>query len=117
MGMWTNRRFTDAVVVIVGKRFAVHRSVLSEASPVFYRAFSGSMREASKACYEVKDSTPDAVEAMLKYVYTGAAPKESEDITLPLLELAVQYELADLCEKAANDLLVGIGKGNVLERM
>ena len=67
---WKQRRFPDAEVICNGERTAVHRSTLCAASPVF-DAFSSSMQEGCAATYEIKESTPAAVEAMLCYIYTG----------------------------------------------
>lgn len=116
-GLWTSRKFADAKVVCAGTQFRVHRAILCQASPVFDSAFSGSMREAADAQFEVKNSTPEAVEAMLKYMYTGEVPAGPELMTLPLLELAAQYELTRLLEKLAGDLLADVDAANVYERV
>lgn len=114
--LWTERTFTDATVVCEGEKFEVHRAVLAAASQVFERAFSGVMKEARSALLEVRESAPAAVEAMLRFVYTGALPEGVAGVCAPLLELAVQYELRELCEEVATEVLKGVRPENVRER-
>merc|ERR1719506_824878 len=71
--LWTERKFTDAEVVAGDARFAVHRATLCAASPVFDAAFTSSMEEGASATYTVRDADPAAVEALLRFLYTGAA--------------------------------------------
>ena len=40
--LWTQRKFTDAEVVVGTSRFAVHRATLAAASPIFAAAFESS---------------------------------------------------------------------------
>ncbi|CAK0912196.1 unnamed protein product [Prorocentrum cordatum] len=47
--LWSDRAFSDAVVVSPPRSIAVHRCVLAAASPFFARAFQGCMRESSEA--------------------------------------------------------------------
>ena len=91
--LWIDRPFTDAIVVCDQEQFLVHRVVLSVASPVFERAFSGSMKEGSTGTFEIRSHPRDAVEAMLEFVYTGDLTEQilvSSELA-SLLDLAVQY--------------------------
>merc|ERR1712061_458036 len=66
--------------------------------------------------YEIKESSPAAVEAMLRYIYTGDC--ECPVLELPrLLDLSVQYELSDLCEVVASQLATDVTPENVRERL
>ena len=104
---WKQRKFSDSEVVCSGVHIAVHRATLSAASPVFDAAFSSQMSEGNTATYEIKDSTPTAVEAMLRYIYIGDSDCLPDDLAF-LLDLSAQYELDDLCaevlERMAKDL-------------
>ena len=53
------------------KTFSAHRGTLAARSDVFFTAFGSSFAEARTAKYDIKNSSPDAVEAMLYYMYTG----------------------------------------------
>ena len=51
--------------------FSAHRGTLASRSDVFFTAFGSSFAEARTAKYDIKNSSPEAVEAMLYYMYTG----------------------------------------------
>ena len=58
------------------------------------------MGEGQSAVYEIRESSPAAVEAMLRYIYTGDF--ECPIAELPrLLDLSVQYELSFFSEEVA----------------
>lgn len=112
---WKKRKFSDAEVICEGVRTAVHRSTLCAASPVFDAAFSSAMQEGQNAAYEIKDSSPAAVEAMLRFIYTGVLDCPSAELGL-LLDLAVQYNIAGLCSEVATKLTAGVTVQNVRSR-
>ena len=111
--LWKQRRFTDAEVRCNGTRFQVHRSMLVAASPVFEAAFSSVMQEGASAVYEITESTPEAVEAMLCSVYTGEPPPAG--LISAFFELAVRYELKALAKEAADMMPGFVSVGNVKE--
>mmetsp|Transcript_27857 Transcript_27857/g.86745 ORF Transcript_27857/g.86745 Transcript_27857/m.86745 type:complete len:274 (+) Transcript_27857:49-870(+) len=114
--VWKQRKFTDAEVVCGGVHMAVHRATLCAASPVLDAAFSSSMAEGKNSLYEIKDSTPEAVEAMLCYIYTGGSAFPVTQLP-QLLELAVKYQLADLIADVVRELPKGITPESVRERL
>eukprot|EP00746_Dinoflagellata_sp_MGD_P081924 gnl/MRDRNA2_/MRDRNA2_32547_c0_seq1.p1 gnl/MRDRNA2_/MRDRNA2_32547_c0~~gnl/MRDRNA2_/MRDRNA2_32547_c0_seq1.p1 ORF type:complete len:232 (-),score=18.96 gnl/MRDRNA2_/MRDRNA2_32547_c0_seq1:261-956(-) len=115
--VWKERKFTDAVVVCDGQRFDVYRATLSAASPVFEVAFSSNMEEGRSAVYNIKESTPAAVESMLRFIYTGSiSVMVSEDDVAPLFDLAIQYGLQELANDCASKLIVNVTKQNVHAR-
>ena len=94
MRAWKQRKFTDAAVVCSEERIPVHRATLCAASPVFDAAFTSSMEEGASATYTVRDADPAAVEALLRFLYTGAAcAPDAELEPAPLLDLAVFYQV------------------------
>lgn len=97
--LWRDRSFPDAVVTCDQVRFDVHRAVLVQ-NPVFKQGLSGSMVEARTAEFDIKDSQPDAVEALLRHIYTGETDTPKSAL-VPLLALAVQYQEADLVQAVA----------------
>ena len=111
--LWKQRRFTDAEVHCNGTRFQVHRSMLVAASPVFEAAFSSVMLEGASAVYEITESTPEAVEAMLCSVYTGELPPA--ELISSFFELAVRYELKALAKEAAGMMPGCLSVGNIKE--
>lgn len=113
--LWEQREFTDATVACESARYPVHRGVLAAASPVLRRAFASGLSEAVTAEYTIQGSSPPAVESMLRFCYTGYCPKE-EAVLVPLLELAIMYEVDGLVEAVAPQLLDGITPENVAAR-
>jgi hypothetical protein len=109
--VWKQRKFTDAEVLCEGQRIPVHRSTLIAASPVFEAAFTSSMSEGESTVYQINDSTPDAVEAMLCFVYTKAEPPA--ELLDTVFELAVQYELEELARVAAEKMTEAVSVSNV----
>ena len=91
---WREGRFTDALVVVEGKEYAVHRAVLAGASKFFDRAFSGSFSEAADAV--IRLNMPAAAwEAAADYIYTSAVRIDQASL-VPLLEAARFLELPSL---------------------
>ena len=94
--LWTQRKFTDAEVVVGETRIPVHRATVSAGSPVFDAAFTHSMKEGETATYTVTNPNagPAEVEAMLKFFYTGVARDPDTNLNCSsLLELAVEYQV------------------------
>eukprot|EP00929_Paragymnodinium_shiwhaense_P093204 TRINITY_DN53347_c0_g1_i1.p1 TRINITY_DN53347_c0_g1~~TRINITY_DN53347_c0_g1_i1.p1 ORF type:complete len:304 (+),score=29.95 TRINITY_DN53347_c0_g1_i1:99-914(+) len=115
--MWKKRKFTDAVVTCGTARFDVHRAALAAASHVFEAAFESSMREGRTAEYEIKDSTPAAVEAFLHFIYTGkiVAGLADNDLT-SMLDLAIMYEVEEMVSPIARNLVECLTEDNVMAR-
>lgn len=114
--VFASRKFSDACIICCGERIPVHRAVLSAASDVFDAAFSSSMCEGIEASYEIKESSPVAVEAMLRYIYTGEIDVDVNELAA-LLELAVQYDLSNLVKQTAEALVQdGLTTENIKDR-
>merc|ERR1711920_635675 len=113
--VWKERKSTDAKVLCNGMQIQVHRCMLAAVSPVFEAALSSVMQEGASAMYEIKDSTPEAVEAMLCSVYTGELPPI--ELLPPVFELAMQYELAELAKATAARMVEDVSVSNVRETL
>jgi len=100
--MWEERAFTDAEVTCDGRSFSVHRTVLAAASPVFSATFRGQMREAATAQLEVVDAPASAVEALLRYIYTGVLEPATAAAVLPV---AHRYQIERLVTRCCEELL------------
>jgi len=112
---WKRRRFTDVEVTCGNKSFSAHRGTLASRSDVFFTAFGSSFAEARTANYDIKNSSPEAVEAMLYYMYTGHL-KVKQEILADLLNLAAQYQLDDLITLVSKHLAAGVDEQNVVNR-
>jgi len=101
--LWNDPCFTDAAVVCGDKSFAVHRSVLSQASRVFAKAFSSTMLEGQSAKLDMTGEDPVAVAALLEHAYTTKLRADANPQTL--LPLADRYELYDCVDDCVAVLL------------
>lgn len=111
--MWTERVFTDAVVVCEdGASFTVHRAVLCSASPVFAASFGGHMKEASSARLDIVDAPSEAVEALLRFIYTGLGEPRLAATVLPL---AHRYQLDALVARCGEELVEELCPGTAAE--
>ena len=93
-----------------GKTIGAHRLFLAGVSPVFKGMFFGPMKETAEVV-EVKETTPDAFDTMIKYIYhppTGDAFNLNH-IRCPqklfeLLALANKYQILDLATMTSDAL-------------
>jgi len=100
--LWSDPVFSDLAILAGARSFPAHRAMLAAASSVFRRMLEAPMRENLEHRIEI-DATPEAVECVLKYIYTGEPPPHSQ--AHDVLPLAHRYELTDLA-KCCSSLLV-----------
>ncbi|KAI1705071.1 BTB/POZ domain-containing protein [Ditylenchus destructor] len=100
--MWKSQLFTDCILKVGAKSFPAHKCILSQWSEVFQKIFSLPTEEAESGVVEIEDFKPDAISAMLEYMYTGVVKKEvMEKLALELLALSDKYgvlPLKEMCE-------------------
>ena len=88
--------------VVCGTRvFPCHQFLLAARSPVMRATFQSPMLEAATRRVEIRDLSPDIVDAMLTFMYTGDVPNPAE-MASELLEAAERYQmdqLKDMCEQ------------------
>jgi hypothetical protein len=109
--LWSERAFADAVVICPPRSIEVHRCVLAAASPFFARAFQGCMRESSEAKVVIEDAEADAVEALVRYLYTGAVDDAVDPASL--LALAHRFEIGGLLRQCAAAIVWDLTEENV----
>ncbi|KAI1701515.1 BTB/POZ domain-containing protein [Ditylenchus destructor] len=100
--MWKSQLFTDCTMKVGAKSFLAHKCILGQWSEVFRKMFSLPTEEAKSGIVEIEDFSPEAISAMLEYMYTGVVENEvMEKLALALLALADKYAvipLKDMCE-------------------
>jgi len=94
--IFNSEKTSDVDIRCSGKVFKCHRNILCARSVVFKMILLGDSQEKVEKTVEIRDSTVEAVEEMLKYIYTGEIPLVAEKLTLDLLKLADMYDLATL---------------------
>lgn len=93
--------FADVKVICGDRVFKCHQFMLAARSPVFRAMFQNDMTEASSKKVEIKDLSPDVVEDMLLFIYSGNTPNLSQ-APGELLAAAEKYQLDQLkalCEE------------------
>lgn len=112
--LWKARRHTDATLKCGASEVHVHKDVLSTASPVFERMWSGNYKEAGEGQVDISDVPFDVVEAMVQFMYTGEIPVNGN--TSQLYGAAKKYGLDDLADEVGLRLVDKIDADNMLER-
>eukprot|EP00092_Neocalanus_flemingeri_P095183 GFUD01121092.1.p1 GENE.GFUD01121092.1~~GFUD01121092.1.p1 ORF type:complete len:351 (-),score=71.20 GFUD01121092.1:117-1169(-) len=87
---------SDLVIVCSGKVIKCHKTILCARSAVFKNMLSGDTLENLNREVPINDSSVEAVEEMLKYIYTGEIPDKIDELNVELLYLAEKYQLDPL---------------------
>ena len=101
---------SDLQVNCWGRNFKCHEFVLSARSPVFRAMFQTNMTEKRTKTITITDHSPDVIQKMLQYIYSGKVDlDEQQELTRELLKAAEKYGLEmlkKLCEEKLCDSLV-----------
>jgi BTB/POZ domain/Leucine rich repeat len=111
--LWDTKNFSDFIIVIGSKEFAVHKNVLATQSSVFTAIFLNDMKEKQTRKMEIEDFAADVVEGMLKFMYTGKLKDEKH--AMDLFAIAVKYEVKNLKRVTENLILHNLDESNALE--
>jgi speckle-type POZ protein len=95
----------DVTFVVKNERIGAHSAIVVSASPVICSMLEeDKFKEGRTKVVEVDDIDPVVFKEMLRYLYTGKAPKlDEDDMTEPLFVTADKYQieaLKDLCEQS-----------------
>jgi len=113
VNIFNSEETSDVDVVCVGKVFKCHRNILCARSMVFKSILLGDTQENVEKKVEIKDTTVEAVEEMLKYIYTGKIP-EDEQLNSDLLQLADMYVLDTLKIACGEGILAKLNISNCI---
>ena len=101
---------SDLQVNCGGRNFECHEFVLSARSPVFRAMFQSNMTEKRTKTITIADHSPDVIQKMLQYIYSGKVDlDDQQELTRELLKAAEKYGLEmlkKLCEDKLCDSLV-----------
>mmetsp|Transcript_32445 Transcript_32445/g.74142 ORF Transcript_32445/g.74142 Transcript_32445/m.74142 type:complete len:309 (-) Transcript_32445:336-1262(-) len=112
--MWRDQLFTDVEVVCGARRFRAHRAMLAAASPVFAAMLSCDMKESKEQEIMLEDTTPEAVQDTLEYIYTG---KVGDGATCEVIVLGRKYDIQGLIEYGAPVALGNLTAENVVSEV
>ncbi|MBS0633984.1 MAG: BTB/POZ domain-containing protein [Verrucomicrobia bacterium] len=84
----------DFVLKVGEHEFPAHKFQLATHSKYFLALLQNNFIEAQSATLEIKDHSPEAVKAMVDYIYSGdLKPSDNVDDTMALAVLAHQFEV------------------------
>lgn len=110
--LWDRRPFPDAQVVASdGQSFPAHRAVLASASSVLEAAWRQPLREDEERVLRV-DASPEAVEGLLRFMYTGQQDEAAEPGEM--LRLGHLYGLSALVRMSAARLAAEVTPANAV---
>ncbi|KAG2492804.1 hypothetical protein HYH03_008964 [Edaphochlamys debaryana] len=100
---------SDLKLRVGGRVFPVHRAILSARCPYFRRRLGGGFADAGAAELDLPDADPEAMEALLRWMYTGCLPPELPSPLLqPLAELSDRLGLMQPCRAAQGRILEAV---------
>ena len=108
---------TDFSLVCEDREFPCHRAILRARSEVFARTLCHNMQENEESRFVVHDSSPLAVEILLKHLYTGAIPPNLDQHTVEILQLAEFFQLEELREECRLSLVSNLTVENAVETL
>nr|CAH8824809.1 unnamed protein product [Trichobilharzia regenti] len=103
----------DVVIKAEGREFLAHRVVLAASSDYFDAMFSSGMAESAQLEIELKSISPEIMDALLDYVYTGQV-RVSMDNVQDLLPAASLVQMEGIKVACSNFLLTEVDSTNVL---
>ncbi len=104
--------FTDVSIEVGEKKFKAHKVILASQSDVFRRMFETDMKEKNECLVRIQDISPEVMEDLLSYFYTGL-PKNSATLARELLVAANKYNVSRLQIMCENELMMNLTSENV----
>ncbi|KAG2495450.1 hypothetical protein HYH03_006396 [Edaphochlamys debaryana] len=106
---------SDVTIIVGDRRFPAHRLILSTRCDYFAQQLGSAFPDGANAAeLTLQDTSPEAFEMLLRYIYTGSA-----DIPGPLAaglaELADRLLLPELCAEAQDVVIAGVGPETVVD--
>ncbi len=108
-----NGIFTDVTLACGSSEFKVHRLVLASQSAFFKTRFEERWETEDKKV-DMSDLTPQVLEAIISYVYTGACT-DIDDIALDLFIAADKYQLPTLKAACEHSMLRTLSVDNAVQ--
>ena len=106
------QKFADFVFKVENEKIAAHRAILAARSPVFAAMFQPDRQQKSTNEVEIKDVTPAAFKALLRFIYTGRCQVGmwAEDLFMA----AIKYDIKDLIQIGAKEMEKKLTADNVV---
>ena len=108
-----DKEFADFTFKVENVKIPAHRAILAARSPVFAAMFKHNMQENRTNETEIKDVTPAAFRALLRFIYTGQCQVGNLAEQLPVA--ANKYGIQDLKQICAQELRTKLTADNAVD--
>jgi hypothetical protein len=108
--MLDNQEFSDFKIIVGDKEFNVHKNILSAASDSFAKIF----RTRGKS-YKINDIDEEVFGHLLRYIYTGKAPENLDEVAVKLFEASHCFKIDELKEMCLKKIQMKLSVANALE--
>jgi len=123
--LYRRGEFTDVTLRCAEQTFLAHRAVLASQSGVFKEGFSSQSQAEAGMRHEIRleIANPEAVKIMLDFLYMldesdwAAFNPRTQAVNRDVLQLAAQFQLPGLTQRATHWLSQDLTTGNVVERL
>lgn len=105
----------DVSFTVEGITIHGHSCILMNRSDYFKAMFSGFWKERIGGNVTIEETSPEAFQAVILYLYTGNTNVVTDDVVLDLLGLADQYLVGDLYRYCVHFMESNLGNGNAVE--
>ncbi|NXG45367.1 KLHL4 protein, partial [Psilopogon haemacephalus] len=107
------KQLCDVLLIAGDQKIPAHRLVLSAVSDYFAAMFTNDVREAKQEEIKMEGVDPDALQALVRYAYTGILELK-EDTIESLLAAACLLQLSQVIEVCCNFLMKQLHPSNCL---
>jgi hypothetical protein len=111
------QKHCDFVIKVQGESFNVHKCILSTHWPHFDALLKSGMSETSSGMLTIEDEMPDAIEAMIYYIYTGTSNVTDVNVALELITVSDKYDLPDLKTKSLKFVITKMNEYCVIKAL
>jgi len=108
------KELADITISCDEHEYECHKLILASRSPFFKTMFETNMKEKKTGKYVIKCMKAEVFEDVLKYIYTGAAPRIGL-VAKELLEAAYRFQLTTLKERCEVTLCSQIEERNCID--
>ena len=110
LDLFESSEFADVTIKCGDKEFKCVKAILAARSKVFLSMFKHDTKEAKLNCVDVEDVSPDVMGFILRYIYSGRIPDQSDALLknvepIELLAGADKYGLMDLKAACETEIL------------
>lgn len=107
LNLYKDKTYSDVIIKCQGKEIKVHKIILVNRSSVFKAMFKSEMTESITNTVNINDINPEALEEVLKFIYTGTVSIQYENID-DIMNFAEMYDMPDLRNYCSIELLENI---------